>query len=107
MLKLYAAETHAEVREKLRPAVNGIAVKAARERLTKGDAQGAREFLEMAPADAEGLLALAEFHRSHGTLDAELERAKAVKGRKSETWQLALQRAAGNLEAARDAAKAR
>jgi len=106
MLKLYAAETQAEVREKLQPAVYGIAVKAARERLSQGDAQGAREFLEMAPADAQGLLALAEFHRSHGTLDAELKRARAVKGRKSETWQLALQRAAGNLEAARDAASA-
>lgn len=106
MLKLYAAETQAEVREKLQPAVHGIAVKAARERLSQGDAQEAREFLEMAPADAQSLLALAEFHRSHGTLDAELKRARAVKGRKSETWQLALHRAAGNLEAARDAASA-
>jgi tetratricopeptide (TPR) repeat protein len=104
MLKLYASETQAEVREKLQPAVDGIAVKAARERLCQGDAREAREFLEMAPADAEGLLALAEFHRSHGTLEAELTRAQAIKGRKSETWQLALQRAAGNLEAARDCA---
>ena len=31
--------------------------------------RAAREFLEMAPADAAGLLALAEFHRSHGTLE--------------------------------------
>ena len=104
MLKLFAAETRADVREKLQPAVNGIALKAARERLSQGDSEEAREFLEMAPADDEGLLALAEFHRSHGTLDAELQRARAVKGRKSETWQIALQRAAGNLEAARDAA---
>jgi hypothetical protein len=106
MLKLYAAETRAEVREKLQPAVNGIAIKAARERLYQGDAKEAREFLEMAPADAEGLLALAEFHRSHGTLDAELQLARSVKGRKSDAWQIALQRAAGNCEAARDAALA-
>ena len=106
MLKLYASETHAAVRAKLEPAVNGIAVKAARECLAQGDARGARELLELAPADAEGLLDLAEFHRSQGTLEAELHRARDVKGRKSETWQLALQRAAGNLEAARDAAAA-
>lgn len=106
MLKLYASETNAEVREKLQPAVNGIAVKAARERLLGGDAQEAREFLEMAPVNADSLLALAEFHRSHGSLEQELQRARAIKGRKSEIWQIALQRAAGNLEAARDAALA-
>ena len=106
MLKLYASETNSEIREKLRPAVDGIAVKAARERISEGDAPGAREFLEMAPADAEGLLALAEFHRSHGGLEAELNRAKAAKGPKSQFWQLALQRAAGNLEAAANAATA-
>lgn len=106
MLKLYAAETRAEVREKLQPAVNGVAVKAARERLCQGDAQGAREFLEMAPADPASLLALAEFHRSHGTLDAELKLARTGKGRKSEIWQLALQRAGGDVAAARDAATA-
>ena len=106
ILKLYASETHAEVRAKLQPAVNGIAVKAARECLAQGDARGARELLEMAPADADGLLALAEFHRSQGTLDTELKRALEVKGRKSQAWQLALQRAAGNIDAARDAAAA-
>ena len=106
MLKLYAAETRPEIREKLQPAVNGIALKAARERLLQGDDREAREFLEMAPAEPASLLALAEFHRSHGTLEAELQRARAVKGKKSDAWQLALQRAAGNLEAARDAATA-
>lgn len=104
MLKLYAGETRAEVREKLQPSIQGVAVKAARERLLTGDAREAREFLEMAPADAGNLLALAEFHRSHGTLDTELDQARAVKGRKSDAWQAALQRAGGNAAAARDAA---
>jgi tetratricopeptide (TPR) repeat protein len=104
MLKLYASETDAEVRERLQEFVNGVAVIAARERLAKGDSATAREFLEMAPADAAGLLALAEYHRSHGSLNEELERAKAIKSRKSTLWQLALHRAAGNIEAARDAA---
>lgn len=104
MLKLYASETHAEVRAKLKSAVKGIAVKAARECLTQGDARGARELLELAPADAEGLLALAEFHRSQGTLEAELQRARDGKGRNPAAWQLALLRAAGKVEAAREVA---
>ncbi|MDP3851866.1 MAG: hypothetical protein Q8Q59_15285 [Luteolibacter sp.] len=104
ILKLYAAETDAEFREKLRPSMNVVAVRAARQRLLQNDAAGAREFLEMAPADAAGLLALAEFHRSHGTLEAELELANTHKGRKAAAWRLALHRAAGNPAAAREAA---
>lgn len=106
MLKLYASETHEELREKLAGPMTGIAVKAARERLLRGDAEAAREFLEMAPANVGGLLALAEFHRSHGSLEAELERAKELQGRKGAAWRLALERASGNLQAARDAAAA-
>ena len=105
MLKLYAAETNPEVREKLRPAVNGVAVKAARERLAQGDSEGARGFLELAPADQDGLLALADFHLSHGTLEDELKRAREGNGRKSAVWQLALQRVAGNPVAAEEAAR--
>lgn len=106
MLKLYAAETSQEVREKLRPSLNGIAVRAAAERISQGKPDEAREFLEMAPADSEGLLALAEFHRHQGTLEAELEKTKGVEGPKAALWRLALHRASGNLEAARDAATA-
>lgn len=105
MLKLYAAETNADVREKLRSAVNGVAVKAARERLARGDSEGARGFLELAPADNDGLLALADFHLSHGTLEDELKRAREGNGRKSAVWQLALQRVAGNPAAAEEAAR--
>ena len=106
ILKLYAAETSPEIQIRLLRSVEGVAVVAARERLLVGDVKGAREFLEMAPADAEGLLALADFHRSQGTLDAELKRAKTLKGAQADAWQLALYRAAGNLEAARNAADA-
>lgn len=106
ILKLYASETHPEVQSRLSQSVEGVAVVAARERLLAGDVPGAREFLEMAPADAAGLMALADFHRSQGTLDGELKRAKTLKGVQSDAWQLALYRAAGNLEAARDAATA-
>lgn len=105
MLKLYSAETDAELRERLRPVMGAVASKAARERLLQGDAAGARGFLEMAPADAANLLALADFHRSHGTLEAELARANGA-DRKAAAWRMALHRAAGNPEAARDEALA-
>lgn len=106
ILKLYATEKNPELRVRLQNSAREVAVHAARECLVRGDPAGAREFLEMAPADSAGLMALAEFHRSQGTLDAELKRAAATGGKNSEAWRLALQRAAGNLEAARDVANA-
>ncbi len=106
ILKLYASETNPEVQARLQRSIDGVAVVAARECLEDGDANGARDFLELAPADAAGLLALADFHRSQGTLEAELKRAKTLKGVQADAWQLALYRASGNLEAARDAATA-
>jgi tetratricopeptide (TPR) repeat protein len=104
ILKLYAAETNPDTQVRLLRSVEGVAVVAARECLLAGDVNGAREFLEMAPADAEGLLALADFHRSQGTWQEEMKRAKTLKGVQAHAWQLALHRAAGSLEAARDAA---
>ena len=116
VLKLYASESSVDLRllllQPLRSGAGGVdgilrvAVIAAREKLAAGDAKGAREFLEMAPADAAGLLALADFHRSQGTLDTELKRAKTLKGQHAAAWQLALYRAGGNLELARNAATA-
>ncbi len=104
MLQLYAAESDPSTREKLLPSIHGIAVKAARERMLQGQAQEAQKFLAMAPAGSDSLLALAEFHRSHGTLEAELKRARTVKGHKSQVWQLALERASGDLDAAQKSA---
>jgi tetratricopeptide (TPR) repeat protein len=98
MLKLYAAETRPELREKLRPALAGVAARAARESLTKGDAASAREYLELAPVDAESLLALAVFHRSHGTLAAEIEKSRTAAGENAAAWDLALHRAAGDVD---------
>ena len=106
MLKLYASETQPELREKLQLMMQAVSLKAARERLMLGDAVGAREFLEMGPADSQGLLALADFHRSQGTLKAELEKAADGKDRRAAVWRLALQRAAGNPAAARQEATA-
>ncbi len=106
ILKLFASDTNAELRKRVRGTITEVAVIAARECIVKSDPTTAREYLEMAPADAAGLLALADFHRSQGTLDAELARAKTLKGDRANAWQLALYRAAGNIEAARDAATA-
>ena len=104
ILTLYAAETEPKIRADLQATVSGIALLAARERLVEGDGTGAREMLEMAPADARGLMALAAFHRANGTLEDELERAKASKAKGAPAWQLALQRAAGRITEAHAAA---
>lgn len=101
MLKLYAAETSEEVREKLRPMMGGVASRAARESLRKGNPQEAQEFLELAPVESSSLLALADFHLAHGTLQDELARARAMEGEKSLFWQLAMCRAQGDTKAAR------
>lgn len=106
ILKLFATEKNAELQSRLQGSVTAVAVVAAREQLRDGNSEAAREFLEMAPADAAGLLALAEFHRSQGTLGEELKRARGLAGPASKAWQLALHRAAGNLKEARTLAAA-
>lgn len=104
MLKLYAAEKNAEVRGKIEPMISGVALRAARQKLLKSEPDAAREFLEMAATNAAGRLALAEFHRSHGTLDAERARALKAGGPDSQAWLLAIHRSSGDIAAARRAA---
>ncbi len=106
LLKLYAAETNAEVRANYETKACLVAVAAAREKLMADQPDEAREFLELAPATPSGLLALAEFHRSQGTLEVELERSKQLPAGTGDAWRTALYRASGNLEAARDSAQA-
>ncbi len=106
ILKLYASETDTELQAQLQRGVSELAILAARESIAEGKPESAREYLEMAPADAGGLLALADFHRSHGTWDAEMQRALTLEGKRGAAWRLALYRAAGNLTAARDEAAA-
>jgi len=104
VLTLYAAETDPKTRGDLQAIVSGIAIFAARELLVEGDGAGARELLELAPADARGLMTLAAFHRANGTLEQELQHAKTSKAKGAAAWQLALQRAAGRLTEAQAAA---
>ena len=102
-LKLYAAEKSPEISQQFKDRAREVATGAAREEILKKDLPAARAFLELAPQDAAGLLALADFHRSQGTLVAEIERAAAGS---SPAWQLALHRANGDLPAALAAAGA-
>jgi tetratricopeptide (TPR) repeat protein len=104
ILKLHAAEKSPLVTGQYQGAVEVIAVIAARECLMAGNAAGAKEFLEMGPSTPGGLLSLADFHRSQGTLAAELKRAKTLEGKAGAAWRLALYRASGDLEAAKKAA---
>ncbi len=106
MLKLFAAEKNQDLRAQFQSDMEDVARVAARERLLEGDAKGAREFLEMAPVTPDSLVALAAFHRSQGTLEAELQRASTLQGINSDAWKLALHRAAGNSTAAMESAMA-
>ncbi|MCP5546820.1 MAG: hypothetical protein H7A50_05540 [Akkermansiaceae bacterium] len=100
MLKLFSTETDPTLQAKLQGLVDDVAVLAARERISREDPAGAREFLEMGPVDNRGLLALATFHLSQGTWDAEWERSGTLKGHRRAMWRLALLRAKGDLAAA-------
>lgn len=104
LLKLYAAEKDADLRERLGPMIQGIPGLAARERLLAGDPDGAREFLEMAQPDEANLLALADFHRVNGTWQAEMVKARVSEAEGAASWRYALHRVAGNLADAAAAA---
>jgi len=101
ILKLYALEKDNEIRARIRPKVEEVAIRAARESICAGKDQEALGFLQMGPDDATGLMALAEFHRTQGSLKAEL--AKAT-GPGQAAWRLALLRASMDIDAARSAA---
>lgn len=106
MLRLYAAETNPEALEKLLPAIQGVPLRAARESLLAGQPDEARALLELAPNRWENLLALAEFHRSHGSLAEQREAAKSLKGINPTQWRTALAVSADDLNAVRVEAEA-
>jgi len=100
MLKLHQEETSAALRRQYQDAMQRVAVLAAREKICKGDNNEGLELLQMAPVTPESLLALAEYHRANGTLEAELHKAADQPGVEAAAWRCALQRSADNLEAA-------
>jgi hypothetical protein len=101
ILKLYSLETNEDVKVRVRSRVEQVAIRAARESIAAEKSQEALGFLAMGPKGSAGLGAIAEFHRTHGSLNAEL--AKAT-GPEQVNLRLALLRSSGQLDAARKAA---
>ncbi len=104
LLRLFSDEKDEDMKLRLRPSISGIAVRAAREKLSEGKTEAAQAFLELAPEDGSGLLALAEFYRSQGKLEEELAKAKTLDGRRGRALHLALLRSAGDTRTAREIA---
>ncbi|HEY8960881.1 MAG TPA: hypothetical protein VIM57_01665, partial [Luteolibacter sp.] len=100
MLRLFRDEQDPGVRGRSQGMIQTVAIEAARSKLIAGKDDDARELLELAPSEGEGLIALAEFHRQHGTLQAELARATRP------AWRVALLRVSGDLARARAEAAA-
>ncbi len=109
ILKLYALETDEDTLSMLESQVRGVAIAAARECLAAAvpDIDGAFAYLAMARPELPELMAMASLHRANGSLEAELEKAKAIEGKPGHRWRYALHAAAGRLvEAADEAGKA-
>jgi tetratricopeptide (TPR) repeat protein len=106
MLKLYQRETDPAVKAELRRVIDGVAVLAARQQVVEGRLDVALEYLEMAPADAKGLMAWAAFHAACGTAPAELRRVRDMEGRVGALHRMALKRALGDVAGARKEAEA-
>jgi len=100
MLRLFRDEQDGVVRGRMQGMIQNVAIEAARLKLVAGKEEDARELLELAPGDGSGLIALAEFHRNRGTLQAELEKATRP------VWRVALLRVSGDLARARAEATA-
>ncbi len=103
VLKLYALETDKTAMRSLRDVVEGVWVAAARPAIATGHLDAARALLELAPPDAQGMIALAEFRAAFGVPDSRsagrFEQADGL-------WRVARQRVAGHYaEAARGAAE--
>jgi tetratricopeptide (TPR) repeat protein len=99
MLRLYAGEKDQNTRAKLRPIIDKVALRAARESIMAGDVGTARVALELAPMDSDSLLSLAVFHRNQGTWNDVWE--KLGEKERNGPWGLALLRAAGRVSEAR------
>lgn len=101
ILKLYGSEPSGDVRKALRHTVDGIATLAARDAMLAGHDEEALALLRMAPRDEVSLLALAAFHRVHGTLKKEL----STVAKDDAEWHVALLRAAGRISEAHSLAR--
>jgi tetratricopeptide (TPR) repeat protein len=104
VIKLYSLETDQSIVGSLRVVADGVWVLAARPEIVAGRLDAARALLELAPADAQGMIALAEFRDVFGVPDSQsagrFERSGGL-------WRMTRHRVAGRYaEAAQDASQA-
>lgn len=99
VLKLYSLEDPA-IRAGLSSAVRGVAISGARQAIAAGDPDEALELLKMSATEPSDLMALACYYRSMGMLGDGIEDPPAPENASSETWQITLLRAKGDIAAA-------
>jgi len=102
VLKIHELETDLETLRRIADEMAGVSVMAARDILAEEDPDfdQAKELLELGRPEAAQLMALADFHRVRGTLDAELAKASKLQGPAGPLWRFILHSAAGDREAA-------
>lgn len=100
-LRLYGKEADLDMLEQFAEQAHDITMHVATGMLCKGSESAALEFLELAPKDPGMLMALAEFHRTHGNLGKELKKARDSQNPDTEEWLLALLCSEGDLDAMR------
>ncbi|MEM1084578.1 MAG: hypothetical protein AAGI48_10735 [Verrucomicrobiota bacterium] len=107
VLRIHELERDPATLEEIADEMRGVSVEAARELLAgdEPDFSKAREMLEMGRPEPAQLMALAEFHRVAGSLEAELEKAASLEGEPGHLWRYALLAAKGDLLGAADEAE--
>lgn len=105
VIKLYSEETNPEVLTGFNHQVGDVTMLAARSAIAREETDEALKILELMPSNMQSLQTLAEFHRSHGTLQQEIEKAARSNQLAPAAWRLALYCSAGDLTAARLAAR--
>ncbi|WP_353566983.1 hypothetical protein [Haloferula sargassicola] len=106
LLKLYALEGDEATLRAIAPEMQGVAIAAARQLMMNGkpEPEEVKKILELGRVEPDQLMALADFHRVHGSLEKELKRARANRRESGYLWRSYLLAAAGRpAEAAKEA----
>ena len=99
VLHLAQSEKDLGTRSQMAKLVQEAASKAARDAIIAGDFKLATEVLELTGDDEQNMAMRAWFYVRSGKLEAELNKAAAMPGKKGALWRMSLHRAAGNLKA--------
>ena len=100
VLHLAKSEEQADVRAQMSDIVKKTAGRATRDAVSKGDFDLAGEILELTAEDPQSMLLRAWFHARRGQLEAQLQKAADIPGKKGAVWRMSLHRASGNIPAA-------